>query len=112
MSALNQIGADFDGAVVARRADPDHPVAVQHDIGRARVHQKVKPLETAGVGGEKLEKIPLRHERDEFANGRKMGEIRDRQTGRADLNGKAPHFSVWEFQELVQQTQLMHQLEC
>ena len=40
-----------------------------------------------------------------------MSEIRDRQTGRADLNGKAPHFAVWEFQELIQQTQLMHQLK-
>ena len=61
--------------------------------------------------GQKFEKIPLRHEGDEFADGRKMSEIRDRQIGRADLNAKAPHFAVREFQELIQQTQFVHQLE-
>ena len=61
--------------------------------------------------GQKFEKIPLRHEGDEFADGRKMSEIRDGQIGRADLNANAPHFAVWELQELIQQTQLVHQLK-
>ena len=90
----------------------DDATALLDQIGRLRLHAPVETCIALAVFGQEVEKIPLRHERDEFANGRKMGEIRDRQTGRADLNGKAPHFSVWEFQELVQQTQLMHQLEC
>jgi len=41
----------------------------------------------------------------------KMREVGDRHGGRADPRANVLHFSVRQFQEFIQQTEFMHQLE-
>src|SRR5206468_12390811 len=64
-----------------------------------------------GVIGEKIKKIPLRHERDEFATRGKFSEISDWHDLAIHHTSQLAHFLMRLFQELVEQPKVMHQLE-
>ena len=53
----------------------------------------------------------MRHQRDEFAAGRQMAEVGDLDALGADLAGQRFDLLMRQFQELVDQTQFVHQLE-
>jgi hypothetical protein len=71
----------------------------------------MKSWETAGVRGEKVEEIPLRHQRDVGALDRQVGEIGDGHLGVADERADLFHHLVRLLKELVEQAEFVHQLQ-
>src|SRR6478672_2261889 len=62
--------------------------------------------------GEEIEKVPLRHKRDEFATCGKLGEISDGYNLPVDHGAQLSHFLVRLFQKFLDQAELVHHLEC
>ena len=61
--------------------------------------------------GEEVEEVPLRHQRDELAAGRQVGEIRESISPTAEICADAASFLVRQLEELVEQTELAHHVE-
>src|SRR5438445_12320575 len=61
--------------------------------------------------GEKIQKIPLRHESDEFAARGQPREIRDRHGVPVDHAAQLSHFLIRLLKEFLEQSELLHQLE-
>ena len=61
--------------------------------------------------GEKIQKIPLRHESDEFAARGQPREIRDRHSVPVDHPAQLAHFLMRLLKEFLEQSELLHQLE-
>ena len=55
------------------------------EIGDARLHPEMEARIAARLVGEKIQKVPLRHQRDETAMGRQMREIGNDDALVADL---------------------------
>ncbi len=76
-----------------------------------RVSQQGERREAAGLPGHELEKVPLRHERDEGKSRRNpLERNRERLTG-CRLQLHAPDSAMRQLQELVSQAELVHQLQ-
>ena len=60
---------------------------------------------------EKIEKVPLRHEGDEFAAGGKVREIRERHIVIADLAAQHAQLLMRPLEEIVEHAKLVHDLE-
>src|SRR5262249_20272619 len=65
-----------------------------------------------GVPCQKIEKIPLRHEGQEFGAGRKMREIGHWQFGCANLRLEEACFLMRQLQEFVEEAKFIHDVEC
>ena len=63
------------------------------------------------MAGDKIKKIPLRHECDEFATRGEPGEISDRHDLPVNHGAQFPHFLMRLFQEFVEQPELVHQFQ-
>jgi hypothetical protein len=63
---------------------PDAPAFHDQVIG-LRPHQQPKARIAAALFREKIQKIPLRHQRDELAARRQMAEVRQRQVKVSEL---------------------------
>ena len=65
-----------------------------------------------GIGlcllSDKVQKIPLWHEREETAIGRQVGEVCNSDSVLADLARKLAYFLMRTFKELLQNTKLVH----
>ena len=64
-----------------------------------------------GSIGQKIQKIPLRHESHEFRMHRQMREIDHRNRDVADFDFSLPHFLMRQLQEIFQEPQVLHRLE-
>src|SRR4029077_3305755 len=91
-------------------AHADHPRILHQQIDDLRFHVQLKSWKTCSVTGEKIEKIPLRHERDKFATRGQSSEISDRHDLAINHSSQLAHFLMRLLQELVEQPELMHQL--
>ena len=112
IAADGEIGPYFDlsgGRVGAHAGDTP---ALLDEISRFRLHSQMEAGIDLGPLREKIEEVPLGNQCNEFAAGREMSEIREciflLAEGGADCRG----FLVRQFQELVQQAQLVHELQC
>ena len=72
---------------------------------------EMKARIAARLVGEKIEKVPLRHQRDETAMGRQMGEIGKDDALVADLPGELAHLLMRALEEIVEDAELVHDLE-
>src|SRR4029450_5998932 len=79
--------------------------------GHLSAHLQGEGRIARGLVDEEVEEVPLRHHRDEAAAGRQVGEVGDPYDGIADLRGEAAQLLVRQRQELVQETELSHELE-
>src|SRR4029077_2221783 len=61
--------------------------------------------------GEKIEKVPLRHEGDEAAAHRQMREVGKHHAVVANLAGKFAQLLMRPFEELIEQAELVHDFE-
>jgi len=77
----------------------------------ASVHHDLKARITFALLNDEVEKIPLRHECQEFALCRKVGEIGDLDRLLANLASQLAHLLMRALQELLQQAKLVHQLQ-
>ena len=64
-----------------------------------------------GFARQEIQKVPLRHQGDEFADRRQAGEIADGEMPVADLQIGGADFAVRQLEEFFQETQLMHHLQ-
>src|SRR6267378_45123 len=92
-------------------AHADHTRTLHQQIDDFRFHVQLEFRKVFGVTREKSQKIPLRHERDEFATRGEFSEISDRHDLAINHSSQLTHFLMWLLQELVEQRELMHQLE-
>ena len=92
-------------------AHADHTRILHQQIDDFRFHVQLEFRKTFGVTREKIQKIPLRHERDEFATRRKLCEISDRHDLSINNSAQFAHFLMWLLQELIEQPELMHQFQ-
>jgi hypothetical protein len=65
----------------------------------------------AGVIGQEIEEIPLRHERNEFAVRRQVGEIAQFQGCAAHDQTDCPGFLMRPGEKLIVQSKLVHDLQ-
>src|ERR1700704_2627396 len=75
------------------------------------LHVERESGELFRVTGEEVEKIPLRHESDELAPGGEMPEIGKGHDVAVDDGMQLACFLVWQLQEFIEQSELMHELE-
>src|SRR5215813_5439434 len=85
--------------------------ALLYDIGRFRLHEKPKSFVSARLLRDKVEEIPLRHERQKFAVRRQMREVGDHQHFARYLSAQFCHLLMWPLKKLFEQAQLVHQFE-
>src|SRR5437016_3239645 len=71
----DQVGANFRGAIRRLNFDSNHAIAFAHHVYSLMLHAKIEMRIFAALRREKIEKIPLRHERHELAVCRNMGEV-------------------------------------
>ena len=111
IAADDEVSADGKRAVRRIGPQPDDAAVLHDQIGRLRLHAQVERLVAFALAGEKIEKIPLRHQRDIFAVRRQMGEITHDQPVLADLAAELFDFLVRQFQKIVEQPELIHELQ-
>ena len=111
IGAEDELGADFELAVRRLRTQPDDAVALLDQIGRLGLHAQVEGPVALAVRGEKIEEVPLRHQRDEFAVGRQVPQINHAHVLVADLCAELLHLLVRQLEKFIQQAELVHQLE-
>src|SRR5438309_2997387 len=82
------------------------------EIGHLRLHLQVECGITPGLLGDEVEEVPLWHESEETTVSREMPKIRNRDRILSHLTGELSYFLMRAFQELVQNTEFMHNFEC
>ncbi len=63
------------------------------------------------MAGEEIQKVPLRHQRDETAARRQMGEVGKLHAGIAEDAGEVTRLLVRQLEKFVEQPELVHHLE-
>ena len=77
VGADDEIGADLLAAARRLDADADDAAALLDQIGDRGLHAQLEGVERARVVGEEIEEVPLRHQRQELAVRRQVGEVGD-----------------------------------
>src|SRR5437773_10038062 len=81
------------------------------EAGDFRPHLKAKSGVSRGFSREEVQKIPLRHQREEAAPRRQVREVGDAYRDVSDLCRQLTHFLVRQLQEGVQHSQFVHHFE-
>ena len=76
----DEIGAELQPALLPVRDDTGDAAAVFDEAGRFGLHHETEVRVAARVACEEIEKIPLRHQRDEAAMRGHMAEVGDRDS--------------------------------
>ena len=107
----HETGAHLKFALWRARFNPNNPPVFPKKIGDLRFHANSEVVVLACLTGKEFEKIPLRHEGNEFAAGRKMGEIGHGDNLVDKMGLDLADLLVRLAQEFFQKPQLMHQLQ-
>ncbi len=97
-----QPAPDFEQSLGRCRANADHCSIFLDEILNFGLHPEVKRRISLGVLGDEVEKIPLRHERDELTASRQVGEVGDRNLHSPDHARQVLGFLVRSLQEVIQ----------
>src|SRR6266481_2249172 len=92
-------------------ADADYAIVLYQQIDDLGLHVQLEIRKSFCVGGDEIEKVPLRHERDEFAARGELGEISDGYNLPVDHGAQLSHFLMRLLQEFIKQAEFVHQLE-
>ena len=111
VTANHQFGANRKRAVRRFGAYADDPTVFLNQLFGLGPHPQIESLVAAAVLGQEIEKIPLRHHGNEFAVRRQMAKIRHRNAFVTDLSAELLDLLVRQFEEFVEQAQLIHQLK-
>ena len=111
VAAHNEIGANVDFPGIVPGYDSGDASVVPEQIACLVLHEQSECGEFAGVTGEEVEKIPLRHQGDELADCRDMAEIGhfERRPAHADAGGG--DLLMRQAEELLKQTEFVEDLE-
>ncbi len=107
----HQIGPHLDRPVGPVGAQPDDASVFLDQLGEFGFHQQLEARQPGTLFDEKVEKIPLRHQGDEFAAGRQTGEIGERDHLIADNPLQLTHLLMRPGEKGVEQPELMHHLQ-
>jgi hypothetical protein len=107
----HQIGPDIQIALGRSRPHTSDAAVLPDETGCFRARAQIEGRVLLPLLGQKVEKIPLRHQSDEFAVRRQIPEIGYCDPRRADLSGQSLHARVRQFEKCVEQAELVHQLE-
>ena len=100
VAADGERGADRQRAVRRLGAQPDDAAAFLDQVGGFGIHVQMEAFVALALLSEEIEKVPLRHQRHEFAVRRQMGEIGHRHALGADLGADPFDLLVRHFEEL------------
>src|SRR4029077_6329209 len=104
--ADGEIGADLQSTCRNLGPNARHSAIFFQQVGDLSLHLQVKSWIRSSLFSEKVQKVPLRHQPQEFAMRGQVGEVRERDGRAADLAGKLAHFLMRTFEELVQNAKL------
>jgi hypothetical protein len=111
VGADDQIGAHLERARGHARPRADDAPALLDQVGDLGLHTQAEIRIFARVLREEIEEIPLRHQCDEFAAGRQVRKIRDRDHLVADPAAQQSEFLMRPLEEILEQAQFVHDLE-
>src|SRR5207249_8916128 len=112
VSPNSQLGANLQWPVRRFSVHARHTTFLLDEIGHPRLHLQVECGITPGLLSDEVEEVPLWHESEETAVSREMGEIGNCDAILSHLTSKFAYFLMRAFQELVQNTEFMHNLKC
>ena len=100
-------------SVALRRLDLDanDARAVLDEFSHFRVHAQIETWKALAVRREEIEKVPLRHQRDETAMRRQMREIGHHHAIGADQPGEMIDLFMRQLEEFVDQAEFKDQLQ-
>ena len=107
----DEIAADRDRARQSGCLHADHAPRLLEQPGRFGPHHQAENRKPAGLSGQEIEEVPLRHEDQEPAARRQVTEVGERHGDLADLDGQLADLLMRKLQEVVEQPQLMHDVE-
>ena len=111
VGADNQVSANFQLSCRRPGLGTDNAVSFFDQIGDFRLHFQIEGRIARGVFVDEIQKVPLRHEREELAVRRQMRKVSERNRFIADLPGDLAHFLMRPFEKIFEDAQLVHQLE-
>ena len=106
-----EIGAHLEGAVRRIGAHAGDAAALLDQIDRFRPHVQVERRIALAALGQEVQEVPLRHQRDELAAGRQVGEVREGVFPVAEERAELGRLLVRQLEELVEQAKLAHHFE-
>ena len=106
-----QIRQDMNGPVGRTCFYSGDPIARPDQVNPFVPHPKLKASESLRAIGEKIQEIPLRHQRDKLAARGQMAEVGGPKGEVANAAVRRSELLVRQLEEVVQQPQLMHDLE-
>ena len=107
----DEISEKIAFVVRSLRAHPRDATVFKNKIDNFMLHVERERGEAFGVRRKKVQKIPLRHERDEFAARAQTREIRDRDGVAVEISSDLAQFLMRQLEKLLQQPELVHELE-
>ena len=107
----DESSAHFERPVRRRRAHAGDRAAVVDEVGHLRLHEQPEGWIPLPVLGEKVQEVPLRHERHERAVRSDVSEVAHRHRLSADDAADLAHLGVRALEELVEQAELVHDVE-
>ena len=112
VSTDDEIGVDAHLTLGRRNDDAADAAVLGFEIGDVRLHHYFEPGVTPAVLHEKIKEIPLRHECEKLAVRRNVRKIPERHHVWSDHGCQVRDFLVGPSQEIVEQAEFVHELQC
>ena len=106
----DEIGPDLQRPFRRLGMQAEHAAMLGDEIGDARAHPEMKARIAARLLGEKIQKVPLRHQGDEAAMRRQMREIGNDHALIADQRRKLAQLLMRALEEGVDDAERVHHL--
>jgi hypothetical protein len=111
VAADGEVGAHLERTIRRVGAHAGHAAALLDQVDRLRPHADVERGIAPAPLAEKIEEVPLRHQRDELAARRQMGEIGKGIFVTAEDGADIDLLLVRQLEKLVEQAKLGHDLQ-
>src|SRR5947209_885359 len=111
VTADDEIGVDVERALRRFYAHAGDAISFLDQVDRLSLHAQTEARIAPAVTAKKIEKIPLRHQRDEFAARRQVAEIDEGELLSPERAAERARFRVRQLEEFIEQAELGHDLE-
>ncbi len=111
VAANRQLGANVDFAVRRHCAHPGHAAAVPDQIDCLGTHAQIERPIAPRMIGEKIEEVPLRHQRNELALRRQALEMTNGRAVASDLQRHGFHLRMRKPEEFIEQAKLVNHFQ-
>jgi hypothetical protein len=111
VTADYQTGANFERAIGCARLDSGGRIALTKKADGLVLHEQMEAGKPSGTVREEVEKVPLRHERDELAMGGKVAEIGGPKFEVSYYGAHRGELLVRDFQEIFEESEFAQEFE-